>query len=201
MGLLGRLSEYTLFTHGIGPRIMTVAFARPDVSDLMFRLYGRSIHPELFTTYAESKIEQNDYVASIRVCDAGHVISFCSRGQTISEITAARKHPLPQKKRYIEKKLRGSRDASITFDCGLQYHVSYQLEQLDPEVFLNFHEELLIDCNRAEVAHRFPGGNRLSPCPLSFIQTDVGPNSLLIHAYHTFPENCAVVKTQSLFEV
>ena len=180
---------------------MTVGFARPDVADLMFHLYGRSIHPELLITYAESEIEQDDYTASIRVCDAGHVISFCSRGQTVSEITSTRQHPLPQKKRYLEKKLRGSRDAAVSFDCGLQYHVSYQLEQLKSEIFLNFHQELLIDCSRAAVAHRFPGGNRLSPCPLSFIQTDVWPNSLLIHTFHTFPENCAVVKTQSLFEV
>jgi hypothetical protein len=33
------------------------------------------------------------------------------------------------------------------------------------------------------------------------VQTDVWTHSLLIHAFHTFPEDCAIVKTQSLFEL
>ena len=180
---------------------MAVSFARPDVSDLVFHLYGRSLHPELFEVFAESQIDQDDYSAVIQICKAGHVVSFRTHGQTISEVTTTRVQPLPQRKRFLEKRLRGSRDEFVSFDFGVGYHVSYQLEQLDPEVFLNFHEELLIDCGRAPVAHRFPGGNRLAPSPLSFIQTDVWPHSLLIHAFHTFPENCAVVKTQSLFEM
>ena len=180
---------------------MTVSFARPDVADLVFHLYGRSVHPELFNVFAQSTIEQDNYNAVIRICDAGHLVSFRSSGQTISEVTSTRRHPLPKRKRYLEKKLRGSRDESVHFECGVCYHVSYQLEVLEPEVFLNFHEELTIDCNRANVAHRFGTNNRLSPSPLSFIQTDVWSHSLLVHAFHTFPENCAVVKTQSLFEL
>jgi hypothetical protein len=33
------------------------------------------------------------------------------------------------------------------------------------------------------------------------VQTEERPGSLLVHAFHTFPDNRAVVKTQSLFEV
>jgi hypothetical protein len=50
------------------------------------------------------------------------------------------------------------------------------------------------------LAHRFGSKSRLAPAPLSFIQTDEGPRSLFVHTFHTFPDNCAVVKTQSLFE-
>jgi hypothetical protein len=67
-------------------------------------------------------------------------------------------------------------------------------------VFLNLHEELSIDCGRADLAYRFPPANRLAPEALSLIRTEVCPRSLLIHAFHTFPESAAVVKTQSLFE-
>lgn len=180
---------------------MSVGFARPDVSDLVFRLFGRSVHPELLATFAASEFQRTAFSGNIRICEAGHVIEFRSGGQTITEITSVRSQPLPKRKRFVEKRLRGNRDEAVEFDCGVHYQVSYQLEQLDPEVFLNFHEELLIDCNRADVAHRFPSGNRLSPEPLSLIRTDVGAKSLLVHAFHTFPENCAVVKTQSLFEL
>ena len=180
---------------------MSVSFVRPNAAELVFHLFGRSIHPELFDIHAEKVIEQPQYSAAIRICEAGHVVEFSTSGDTVTEVTAARRHPLPQRKHVLEKKLRGSRDESIELDNGLAYHVSYQLEQLDPEVFLNFHEELLMDSRRADLSHHFPGGNRLAPSPISVIQADVWPHSLLIHAFHTYPENCALVKTQSLFEL
>ena len=180
---------------------MNVDFARPNVSDLVFHLYGRSVHPELFEIYTESAILLEAFEARIRICSAGHVVEFRRDADTITEVTATRKQPLPQKKRFLENRLRGSRDDSFRFECGIRYQVSYQVERLDPEVFLNFHEELLIDCDRAETAHCFPAGSRLAPGPISLVQTDVCSGSLLVHAFHTFPESCAVVKTQSLFEV
>lgn len=180
---------------------MSVGFARPDVSNLVFHLYGRSVHPELFQVHAQSEIEQADYSVAIQICDAGHVIAFRHGAQIVSELTATRKQPLPQQKKILEKRIRGCRDESLRLEPGIAYHSSYQLEQLDSEVFLALNDELLLDCRRAEVVHRFPAGNRLAPEPLSLIKADVWPRSLLIHAFHTFPENCAIVKTQSLFEI
>jgi len=180
---------------------MSVQFARPDVSELVFYLFGRSVHPELMTVHAETTIWQDDYSATISIADDGHVLSFRCRGETVTEVTAARTHPLPQRRQFLEKRIRGSRDEALRFDNGVRYQVSYQVEQLDLEVFLNVHEELTLDCREADVGHSFPAAGRLSPSPLSFVTTDVWPDSLLIHAFHTFPENRAIVKTQSLFEL
>ncbi len=191
-----------LFDHVIfGITVMNVDFARPNVSDLVFHLYGRSVHPELFEIYTESAIRRKAFEARVRICNAGHVIEFRRGGNTITEVTTTRKQPLPKKKRFLENRLRGNRDDAFHFECGIRYQVSYQLERLDREVFLNFHEELLMDCSRAETAHCFPAGTRLAPGPISLVQTDVCADSLLIHAFHTFPESYAVVKTQSLFEI
>ena len=101
------------------------------------------------------------YAAGIRICDAGHIIAFRYDDHTVTEVTASRDQLLPQKKRCLEKSLRGCRDESMRFDGGLRYCVSYQLERLDPGVFLNFHEELLSDCKRSTIAHRFPVESRL----------------------------------------
>lgn len=179
---------------------MTVAFARPDVASLMFHVFDRSVHPELFVVHAASRICHGGYTAQIQICDAGHVVTFHAGQHTISEVTAPSQQLLPQQNRRVAQRLRGCRDEFVKFSFGVQYHVSFQVERLDREVFLEFHDELQRDCQRAAVAYRFPTGNRLSPAPLSLIVTDCWPKSLLIHSFHTFPENCAVVKTQSLFE-
>lgn len=180
---------------------MEVGYARPSVSDLVFHAYGRTVHPELFQVYAEMQVWQEAFSAEIRICDAGHTVGFRHNGNFITEVTASGEQPLPQRKRFLKKRLRGHRDESFHFEDGLRYHVSYQLEQVDPEVFLNIHEELLIDLGTADVSHSFPPAGRLSPGPLSLIRADVGVRSLLIHAFHTFPQSNAVVKTQSLFEL
>ncbi len=179
---------------------MSVTFVRPKISDLVFHLYGRSVHPELFEVYDQFEISLREYTATVRICAAGHVVGVRSHGRVLTEVATTCTHPLPKNKRLIEKPLRGIRDESYRFPGGGRYQVSFQLERLDPEVYLNFHEELLMDCHRAELSHRFPAGNRLSPEPLSLIRTETTVNSLLIHAYHSFPDDCAVIKTQSLFE-
>jgi hypothetical protein len=167
----------------------------------MLHVYGRSVHPELFRVFAEAELRQGGYSARLRICDAGHTISFHYDARTVTELTASRDQLLPQKKRLLEKSLRGCRDESVPFEGGLRYSVSYQMERLEPTLFLNFHEELLADSKRAAVAYRFPAENRLSPEPLSLLRAEAGSRNLLVHAYHTFPESCTVLKTQSLFEL
>lgn len=180
---------------------MRVTSVRPDISTLMFRVFGRTVHPELLNVRATRTLQSETYQATLQICDGGHLITFQHHGHILSEVVSGANHPLPQRKQVISRKLRGHRNESVEHDAGILYHVSYQVEQLEPDVFLHFHEELLLDCTRCRLAHQFAAASRLSPSPLSFLQTEERANSLLIHAFHSFPENCAVVKTQSLFEV
>lgn len=180
---------------------MRVEAARPDVSSLVSRLFCRSVHPELLSTYAETLVQQDAYSVQMQICDAGHVISFRHKGQTLCEVAASHETPLPHHRQVISRRLRGHRNESVEHDGGILYHVSFQVEQLEPEVFLQYHEELLVDASRCRLAHRFSPTSRLAPAPLSLIQTEERPHSFLVHAFHTFPDNRAVVKTQSLFEV
>lgn len=180
---------------------MRVDAARPDVASLMFRLFCRSVHPELLDVYARLAIRHDLYTVELAICDAGHLVAFHHNGQTVCEVMSSAETPLPHNRQVIGRRVRGHRNESLEHDGGILYHVSYQVEQLDAEVFQHCHEEMLGDSARARLAHNFAPTSRLSPSPLSYIQTEERPHSLLVHAFHTFPDNRAVVKTQSLFEV
>lgn len=180
---------------------MHVGFARPAVSELVFHLYNRTVHPELFSTAVTRDLSCDYFSAQVSICDAGHTVRFQWLGETVTEICTTSRLALPQNSRCLSRRLRGQRDASFKFSHGLRYHSSVQLEKLDPEVFMNLHEEISLDCDKAKIAHRFGSSNRLAPTPLSLVQTDLTKNSLLIHAFHTFPGDQAIVKTQSLFEL
>jgi len=181
--------------------IMNVGFVRPSITELSLAIFERSLHPELFVIRRQKLIRQAGYTATIRICDAGHLVSFRSvRGGQLTEALAHRAQPFPERQQLLNRKVKGSRDETLQAG-GMTCHISYQVEKLAPESFLNQHEELLLDCERATLGHSFETSNRLSPAPLSFLQTDVWPHSLLIHSFHTFPSECAVVKTQTLFEL
>lgn len=180
---------------------MNVGFVRPSVSELALHLFEWSLHPELFDVQCHQSIRQADYSAKVAICDAGHVVEFRRGEMTLTEVLARRDQPLPERKRLFNRRIKGTRDETYELESGAKYHLSFQVERLPPDVFLNLHEELLLDCQRAPISHSFSPSNRLSPAALSFVQTDVWQRSLLIHAFHTFPEDCAIVKTQSLFEL
>lgn len=180
---------------------MHVDAARPKVSELMFHVYERSVHPELFQVYKEQDIWCDTFWAQIQICEAGHTVSFRTARQTVTEVITSADHGLPRQNQRLSKKLRGSRDESLRFGRHLKYHVGFHIELLEPEVFANLHQEMLLDTERVDLSHRFSSGNRLARESLSVIRTDAERNGLLIHAVHTFPECSAVVRSQSLFEL
>lgn len=179
---------------------MNVRLARPKVNDLIFRLIGRSIHPELYTTCASVTVQQKKYSAVLKICETGHVACIQHKGKAVCEILTSFQNPLPSQKRLLEKPVRGCRSESAELESGLYYQVSYQLEELDYVIYNNLHEEYLLDSQRADLAYHFVSESRLTPGALSIVDFEANQSSLLIHAFHTFPEELAVVKTQSLFE-
>ncbi len=180
---------------------MHVHAARPKVSNLMFHVFERSVHPELFHVYKEQDIWCDNFWAQVQICEAGHTVSFRTANQTVTEVITSLDHALPRQNQRMSKRLRGSRDESLRFGRRLKYHIGFHIESLEPEVFENLHQEMLLDCDRVELSHRFSSGNRLARESLSIIRTDAERNGLLIHAVHTFPECSAVVRSQSLFEL
>ena len=180
---------------------MSVQICRPDVSDLDVMVFGRTVHPELLTLHERTTVQQCGFHAQIAICDVGHLIQWRAGDQTLCELLAPRGLAVPRQQRLFDKKVRGSRDESLWLPCGASYQLSFQVEQLPPDVFLQLHEEFSTDYRKATLGHVFVATNRLAPPAISYVQADLFPRSLLVHAFHTFPENCAVVKTQSLFEL
>jgi hypothetical protein len=180
---------------------MAVQLVRPDVSDLVLRAYGRALHPELFEHHCGVTLENSKMRLDLRLNACGHVLMLNRGTNCITEVIADQREPLPERYRIVNYRLRGTRTESAELESGLHYDLSCQLERLHVDIFLRLNEELEEDCRRAYIFARLPAVNRFLPGPLSLIRTEVGRNSFLVYAFHTFPEHCAIVKTQSLFEL
>lgn len=174
---------------------------RPKVAELVFQLYGRALHPELFETYSSHTVKRGDYEATLSITSAGHVVTWRYQGLTLTEVAASAHHPLPQKRRLISYRLKGERTDRMELRGGCNYQVSFQLEPVDPEVFWTFQNELELDGVRQGLLHRFESSGRMALGAISYINAETRNRSLLVQAFHTFPDDYAIVKSQSLFEI
>jgi hypothetical protein len=179
---------------------MGVPFVRPPVCDLVFQLYGRPLHPELFDILAVRKIRREDYELTVRITRTGHVISWENADVHLTEVTAAAEQDLPQKRRLLDYRLRSEHNGRLACAHGIHYQMSFQVEVLPPEIFLHVHDEILADGGKRGLLHNFPSHHRLAVAPLGFVSAEARPRCLILSTFHTFPTEHTVVKTQSLIE-
>ncbi len=175
--------------------------ARPKVAELVFQLYGRPLHPELFEVYHTRSVKRELYEAKIDITSAGHVVTWRHGGLTLTEVAASAQHPLPEKRRLLSYGLKGQRSDRVECRGGICYQVSFQLEPVDPEVFWTFQQELAEDGLRQGMLHRFDASGRMALGALSYINIESRSRKLLIQAFHTFPDDYAIVKSQSIFQL
>ncbi len=174
---------------------------RPKVAELVFQVYGRALHPELFEIHESRAFQRGDYSVKLDVTGAGHVITWKYQGLTLTEVAAEAKQPLPQKRRLMNYKLRGERHDRLECRGGVTYQTSFQLETVEPEIFWAFQQELTRDASHRGLLYSFNAKGRMALGALSFLGIESRNRSLSIQAFHTFPDDYAIVKSQSLFEL
>ena len=173
---------------------------RPKIAELVFQLYGRPLHPELFEIFATRTVSRGEYEATIHITSAGHVVAWRYQGMTLTEVACRASHPLPQKRRLLQYRLKGKRSDELECRGSVRYQMNFELEPVQPEVFWAYQQELTIDGIARYVA------------PLRFQRPDGAGSvelyerrnrnrSMIVQAFHTFPDDYAIVKSESLFVV
>ncbi|MFO0849804.1 MAG: DUF2617 family protein [Gemmataceae bacterium] len=173
---------------------------RPPVAGLEFRAYDRPLHPELFDTLAVRRVARSGSVLTVRVTPTGHVLEWAADGRCVTEVTAAGDMLLPDAGLRLKHRIDGERRGGFPFGPAGRYQVGVSAEVLPPEVFAHVHAELASDGARRGLLFHFRPHHRLGLTPLGFVAVEAIPTGLAVAAFHTFPDEFAVVKTQSLIE-
>ena len=179
---------------------MATSSLRPRVGDLVFHLYDRPLHPELFDTLARRTVRRDDYELTVRITRTGHAITWEAPWAHLTEVTAAADLPLPSYRARLQQRVRGEHCATLPCGPRLHYQNSFQVEALPPEIFLHVHDEILRDGLKRGLLHNFQPNHRLALAPLGFVTVEAWAGCLLFSSFHTFPDEHTVVKTQSLIE-
>lgn len=175
---------------------------RPKIAELVFQLYGRSLHPELFEVCKSRRIERGDpenegYSALVQITNAGHVVTWQHRGLILTEVAASSHQPLPEKRRLMSHRL--DREHTDTISCRgrVTYDVSFGLEIVAPEAFQTYEQEFDLASLKDGLAHRFESNGRVGMGAISYVYAEARDRSFRLRSLHTFPDDCAIVKCQS----
>ncbi len=180
-------------------KVLTVLSVRPRGKELVFQLYGRSLHPELFESYASRTLERGGYRCTLDITSAGHVISWRYGGITLTEVSASAQQPLPQKRRLISYRLRGRRNDALKTRGGVNYQMEFEVEAAAPEVFYTYQQDLAQLSQRQGLLYHFAPSGRMSLGAVSYMHVETRARKLLVQAFHTFPDDYAIVKSQTVF--
>ncbi len=178
---------------------MGVPLVRPKVAEIVFRLYDRPLHPELFDAVAAKTVAYDGGRLTARLTRTGHALSWAGRDVHLEEVIASAGAELPEAGLRLAHRFDGGRRGHTEFP-GVRYQVSSQVEVLEPEQFVHVHAELLADGERKGLVFHCRSNNRVGLSPLGVVIVEALPRCLSVNAFHTFPDELAVVKTQSLIE-
>ncbi len=171
------------------------------VEELLFCLYQRPIHPELFKIHKAKRIEQSRYQAEIWVVGLAHVVTIQSGNQILTELITEDNEFLPKAGIATSFRFRGERDHAQSFNDGLKYILSTQVERMTPQLFPATHRDYVHYAQSRGLFVSFDDLAQDGLAPFSFVDFDARDHELHIHAFHAFPEELTLLKTQSIFEV
>ena len=171
------------------------------LASLRFYLYDRPLHPELFDIYHDHRIVKASYEAQVWVTGCSHVIGLYRGRQSLVEVTGGADDELPTRGRLLELPFRGERDHEYKRADSINYMMSFQVETLSPAVYSRTHHDLARLGSRRGLFVPFPMWMVRSLTPFTYIDYQAKPHQLHVFAFHAFPEELTLVKTQSIFEL
>lgn len=174
---------------------------KQKVDDLQFYLYHRPLHPELFHIHQVKHIEQRRYQAEIWIVGLSHVVTFQAGDQYMTELIATESDLLPKNGQLTTFRFRGERDHVQSFKGGEKYILSSQVEKMAPHLFPASHRELMRYGRKRSMYNAFDDWGNEGMAPFSFIDFEAREQEFHVHAFHAFPDDMTVLKTQSIFEI
>ncbi len=173
---------------------------RPKVAELAFHVFSRSLHPELYAVHQSRHVERSEYEARIDITNCGHVITWNAGGVTLCEVATSAHQPLPRRRCLISKPLKGSRTERADCRSGVTYRTHFQLESVEPDLFWMVQQQLGNGPTEG-LLHTFDASGRMALGALSYISVETRLRSMLVQAIHTFPDDYAIVKVETLFSL
>jgi hypothetical protein len=169
--------------------------------DLNLFLYDRPLHPELFQHFADYRIRQGGYVADIWITGLSHVVTVTMGHRSVTELVFSDQEMLPTRGVLTRFRIKGERDADREAADGWHYMVSSQVETMAEPLYKSVHNDLIRHAARRGWHYAYEQWADGELVPFTYIDHEARDREFHIHAFHAFPQDRTLVKTQSIFEL
>ncbi len=199
---LTQKSKFFPLCLGVFELSVEVGQTQQCVDDLHFSLFQRGLHPELFHIHQVKRAEQRRYSAEVWIIGLGHVVTLQHGNQFLAEVVSEQSDILPKAGLANSFRFRGERDFTQSFAGGLKYILSTQVERMSPNLFPSTYRDLHRYAERRGMYVPFTQwGDDDGVVPFSFIDFEPREREFHVHAFHVFPADRTILKTQSIFEL
>lgn len=171
------------------------------VSELCFSLFQRPLHPELFTIYARRHVKTERYETLLWATGGSHIVSLFMGDVCLTELISAPGQMLPKRGLIERFQFRGQRSHKCTLSRGLSYMTDFQVEKMSPNLYRQSHFDLERFARNRGMFVSSPDKAIGGLEPFSYIDFEARRDELHVHAFHAFPDQVTIIKTQSLFDV
>ncbi len=180
---------------------MAVDSGHTHIGDLSFQIFARSLHPEWFRVRRHLRLLADPWEADVRIIEGGHAVIFRHGETRMTEVMCTSATELPEPGLLFHAPVRHERSTTLRPGPGFEYQTCFEVERVDRELFAHLTEEVTLDADRTGLFQRFSPSNRMAPAAISHIRVESLARGLSVQAFHTFPEDLAVVRVVSLFEM
>ncbi len=182
-------------------RKMELGSVAQQSSELSLFLFDRPVHPELFRHYADYRVVQARYLAEVWIAGLNHVVTVRAGNRCLTEVIAADNELLPSRGLLTRFRLKGERDLERRSPDGWHYMVSSQVELMDEPLYKSVHLDLVRHAARRGWFQSYEQWAEGELAPFSYIDHEARDGEFHVHAFHAFPAERTIVKTQSIFEL
>jgi hypothetical protein len=171
------------------------------IEELTFSLFQRPLHPELFQIYAKRQLRTGKYEADIWVTGCTHVVSVYVGDLSLSEVVSIPGQLLPQHGLVERFQFRGPRSHKCTLSREISYMTDFQVEKMSPNLYRQSYIDLERFGRKRGMFVKFPELEVGGLQPFCYIDFEARRSELHIHTFAAYPEQVAMIKTQSLFDL
>lgn len=169
--------------------------------DLHLYAFDRPLHPELFRQYAAHRVRQTRYHADVWFVGLGHVVTVTFGSRSFCEFVGQHNDVLPTRGVVTHFRMKGERDLEKRSTEGWHYLVSSQVEQMDDALYKSVHHDLVKHAAKRGWFVSFDRPADGDATPFSYVDTEARDGEFHVHAFHAFPLERTIVKTQSIIEL
>lgn len=175
--------------------------AQQQAVDLHLFLFDRPLHPELFQHYGDFRVAQGKYHADIWIVGLSHVVTLTCGHRSLTELVSPERETLPTRGVLSRFRLKGERDHEKRSADGWLYMVSSQVETMDEALYKSVHFDLQRHAGKRGWYHPHEEWADGDMVPFTHIDTEARDREFHVHAFHAYPQERTLIKTQSIIEL